>query len=243
MAGSAAKMSVTNYGTAVERAKRARNMDNGAPLAVRTRLVVARRSPADHKQPECVYAVEYCGSEIVRYHPNGIVEVNCHGWESKTTKQRIREHSDVLVFSSRGDVTMIPFGWGTMEIPIRTDRSYFVDRGSRTVCGPDGEVYDKVVVKIGAFRPLPKVRRPEKTMFHQDILTDEAGCDWMVVGKGQERVLVRYYGDDPINRAYVHLGKERQPINDLFLLATDQRYTAKERYVRQFERRDLKSAA
>lgn len=244
MAVSPAKMSVTNYGTAVKRAARAKNMDNGAPLGVRTRLVVSRISPAKHKEPGCIYGVEYCYSEIVKYHPSGIVEINCHGWESKTTKQRIREHSDVLVFSSRGDVTMIPFGWGTMEIPIRTDHSYFIDRGARLVYGPAGEVYDKKVVKVGAFKPLPKVRQPEKTMYRRDVLTDTSGADWMVRtdDRGQ-KVLVRYYGDDPNNRAYAHLGEEQQPVNDLFILSMGDRYTAKERYVRQFERRDVLSAA
>lgn len=237
------KMSVTHYLSAAARAKRAKNMDNGAPLGVRTRLVVARNSPADHKQPGCVYAVEYCSSEIVRYHPSGLVEINCHGWESKTTKQRIREHSEVLVFSARGDVTMIPFGWGEMEIPIRSDLSYFIDRGARAVYGPHGEVYDKKVVKVGAFKPLPKTRRPEQTMFVKDVVTDQMGQDWMVLMESGQRVLVRYHGDDPINRVYAHLGEEKQPINDLFLLSMGGRYTAKERYVRQFERRELKSAA
>jgi hypothetical protein len=237
------KMRVTSYGTAVNRAAKAKNMANGTPLSVRTRLVVSRDSKAKHKEPGCIYAVEYCFSEVVRYHPSGLVEINCHGWESKTTKQRIREHSDALVFSSRGDVTMIPFGWGTMEIPIRTDRSYFVDRGSRTVYGPDGEVYDKKVSKVGAFKPLPMTRRPERTMFARDVLTDRNGQDWMVLGVGGDRELVPYYGDDPNNRSYAHLGTESRPINDLFLLSMGGQYTAKERYVRRFERRDILSAA
>jgi hypothetical protein len=243
MATTAAKMQVTNYSTALSRAARAKNMYNGAPVSVRTRLVVSRYSRAEHKEPGCIYAIEYCGSELVRYHPNGVVEVNCNGWESKTTKQRIREHSDALVFSSRGDVTMIPFGWGEMEIPIRTDKSYFIDRGSRTIYGPSGEVYDKKVVKVGAFKPLPKTRRPEQTMFAKDVLTDRNGQDWMVLGAGGDRELVPYYGDDPNNRAYAHLGEESQPVNDLFLLAANGQYTAKERYVRKFELRDIRSAA
>jgi hypothetical protein len=244
MAIKAGKMRVTSYGTAVIRAAKAKNMANGTPLSVRTRLVVSRGSESKHKAPGCIYAVEYCFSEVVRYHPSGIVEINCHGWETKTTKQRIREHSDVLVFSARGDVTMIPFGWGTMEIPIRTDMSYFIDRGSRVVYGPDWEVYDKKVVKVGSFKPLPKVRQPAKTMFNRDVLTDDSGNDWMVrLDDRGQKILIRYYGDDPNNRAYAHLGDECQPINDLFILSMGDRYTAKERYVRRFERRDILSAA
>ena len=248
MTVSADKMRVFNYATAKNRASRARNMSNGAPMGVRTRIVVSDTSRAKHGEDGCIYAMEYCYSELVKYHPNGLLEINCNGWDSKTTKERIREFSDIYVHLHRGQLSMIPFGWGRVELPINGCVSYFVDKEASLVYGPEGEVYDKSIRRVGAFKPLPKSHRPERTMFVRDVLVDPEGNDWMVVDASrvsevEGKALVRYYGDDPNDRSYAHLGEELRQVNDLFLLSMGDGWTAKERYVRVFEKRPIQRAA
>lgn len=229
----ASSMRVRNYGEAEARASRSRSMNkDGAPMGVRTRLVKSSATPRDSSRP--VYAIRYCWSEVVRYYPTGIIGVTLSGYDTKTTKLRVKEHSNAVFWSSRGDTFVMPFGWGRVSIPVDTSSEYFVDTARRAFYGPRGEVYDKDVVEVGRYKPLPKVRKPERSMFRGDVLTDPQGQDWIVVGTS-DKALYRYYGDDPNNRSYCHLGPEAESIqiNDLLMMTVSAGWKAKERYVRE----------
>lgn len=219
----------------------ARFKDDGKPMGVRTRLVVSDVSPSKHGSDDTVYAVKYCWTEVVRYYPNGIISVNMEGHDSKTTKARVRDHAGgTYVCGDRGDELLLPFGYTTHFVPVNFCKEYFIDRKNRMMYGPQGEAYDKRVVKVVKPKPVPKYRDPVKSMFKGDVLTDPFGDDWMVfVSREREKVMVRYFGDDPNNTAFCHLGENEVQVNDMFLLSMGDRWKAKARYIRQFEIVDM----
>ena len=97
---------VNDWLWARDQMRSARNKEAGKPLMGNTRLVVSEVSPTDDwKSDEVVYAVQHWYTEVVRYFPNGIVAASLNGWNTVTTKLRIRRYSPFSIYTNRSRVS------------------------------------------------------------------------------------------------------------------------------------------
>ena len=80
----------------------ARDKDFGKPMGMaNTRLRVSRVSPTPThhwNHPDTVFALVFWSTEIVRWFPSGLVGASLNGWNTMTTKKRLREYGPKLQF-------------------------------------------------------------------------------------------------------------------------------------------------
>lgn len=221
--------------------KQARDKYEGRPLGVETQLVVSRKSPTrDWSSDQLVYAIRYHGTEVVRYYPNGNVGIHLNGWDSKTTKARVREYSPgVSIWSSRGE-TMLTW-CGPLEdrhhclvIPMDTEKEYFITP-ARSVIMPNGfEVKDwtgRVALPRSATFPAKRISDPPRG----GVLVSPEGVHYVVASKnGIKTVLCEYLGDFADDRNWTFLGRRNIEVNELFAL-TMADWTPGSRFVRSFD--------
>lgn len=228
--------SIRNWLSAHDYFKKARDRYEGRPLGVETRLVISRKSSGD----EATYAIRYHSTEIVRFYPDGNVGIQLNGWDSKTTKKRVREHSSASVWSRRGE-TLLAWGYSPMStLPIDSEKEYLLTpRGTMIV--PSGVELSGSVTRIR--RPKretiqqSEVSRPP----HGSVLVSPEGkhfvCEKRIsrgADEGGSMVLHEYLGDYDFDRNYVFLGDRKIEVNDLFAL-TMADWTPGSRFIRSFD--------
>ena len=241
-------MNICNWLGARDFYRKCRSKDEGRPTGSRgTRVVVSRQSPSSNwKADDCVYAIKYHYSEVVRYYPNGDVGIDMCDWDSVTTKARIRQHSNANVGSYKGTMHLHWSGpEGGLSIPIRTDREYILlrDGGVRL---PDGKEVKDGVTRCAAPTRASKTRNKLTNPVPGEVLVNADGDAYLLFSAPQSRyplnhrtpigvkTLRRYLGDYELDRDYVFLGESIIVINELFLLSmTD--WTSGSRFIRSFD--------
>lgn len=72
-----------------------------------TQMVLGKRNRGSRKIGNNTYAyieldgtvaIELHGTKVVRFFPNGLVQLNSGGWRTSTTKDRINKYSPVRVY-------------------------------------------------------------------------------------------------------------------------------------------------
>lgn len=72
-----------------------------------TKMVLGKRNRGSRKIGNNTYAyieldgtvaIELHGTKVVRFFPNGLVQLNSGGWRTSTTKNRINKYSPVRVY-------------------------------------------------------------------------------------------------------------------------------------------------
>lgn len=77
--------------------------DPGRPLANNTRVY-------RHGGTEAVIVVRFHRTEVIRFHPNGDIDINTGGWFTRTTAERICDYSPIKMFRhrwARGDDNVV----------------------------------------------------------------------------------------------------------------------------------------
>jgi len=105
-----------NYQQAFELASKARNANEGKPVANNTRII---------KRGDCV-AIKLHDTDVVTFAPSGAIILNTGGWKTVTTKDRINSFSPYKVYSDRGTwfahigEKRVPFADGVTIYPTGT---------------------------------------------------------------------------------------------------------------------------
>jgi hypothetical protein len=233
----ARKHNVSNWLAAHDAFKRARNKYQGRLISKETRVVLSRVSPEPFNSDRAVYAIQYWATEIVRFYPNGDIEVCLQGHESKTTKVRAEQHAGVRIWGTKGMHYLVPnMGQSSLVIPADLEKSYIIDTKSGTVRHPDGAVYDKDMMLGRKPKPLPKSRNPAKDPKVGDVLVNKSGEKWLILPMSraeQDLEMVRYFGDDSFEPSCSHVDRSTATkITPLFLLASTDEWKGGERFVR-----------
>ena len=215
--------------------KAARNKYNGKPVAVETRVVVSRKSTADWDSDECVYAIRYHSTEVVRFYPNGDVGINPGDWTSKTTKARIRDHANAALWSTDGiDIlAWYPRG-GFATIPVDVSKEYIIQpNGSLRL--PDGGVLTRGTIRVAQPRPASPKRDRVMNPAKGEVLVNPEGKHFIMARRPDGQLgLVEYLGDYSFDRDYVFPGDAFLPMTELFSMTLGE-WTSGCRFVRSFD--------
>jgi len=214
----------------------ARNKHEGKPIGVETRVVVSRKSPTrDWKSEECVFAVRYHSTEVVRYYPNGDVGINPGDWTSKTTKARIRDHASASLWSSDGMDVLAWYPMGRFaSIPIDVSKEYIIQRDGRLRL-PDGSVLTQGTVRIRQPRHASPKRNLVMNPAVGEVLIDPNGKHFLMARLPEGKTgLIEYLGDYVFDRDYVFLGETVHHMTELFSLTLGE-WTSGSRFVRSFD--------
>lgn len=216
--------------------KKARDKYEGRPLGVETRLVISRKSRGD----EATYAIRYHSTEIVRFYPDGNVGIQLNGWDSKTTKKRVREYSNASVWTTRGE-TLLAVGYSPMKvIPIDSEKEYLLTpRG--TIILPSGVELSDTVERIRQPKRETITKREVNRPPHGNVIVSPEGVKFICEKRttrssppGGSLTLREYLGDYDYDRNYVFLGDRKIEVNDLFAL-TMADWTPSSRFIRSFD--------
>lgn len=225
--------------------KKARDKEEGRPVSRGTRLVISRDSPEkDWKSDRCVYAIRYHYSEVVKFYPNGEVGVSMCDWDTKTTKERIKDHSDCAVWTSKGITILarhLGLQQGFLSFPIDTSKEYVLLRNGH-VRLPSGEVVDRGAVRCPAPRAASKTRDRVKNPVAGEVLVSPEGVPYIVFAPSKGamhsinplKTLKRYLGDYCYDRDFVFVDDEAIEMNELFTLSMLD-WTSGSRFVRSFD--------
>lgn len=224
--------------------KKARFKDEGKPIAVETRLVISRKSPTGKwDSDDCVYAVRYHSTEVVRFYPNGDIGVDLNDWDTKTTKQRIRDCTDASIWSRKGESMLAAWTGGSMlVIPMDISKEYILQPDAK-VRLPNGIVVDRSAVRCPPSRSASKTRDRVKNPVAGEVLISPEGKHYIVFNPSRSRyglepstakVIKRYLGDFDFNRDYVFVDDETIEITELFALTMSD-WTSGSRFVRSFD--------
>ena len=182
-----------------------RDKYEGKPMdMLNTRIKVSRRSPTtyrDWKSPDTVFALTYFGTEVVRWYPDGLASVSFNGWDTITTRRRIREHTPGIgIGRQQGFV----YAWQNGRVWPGTDTTWFYSKRGE-LCFEDGTAIPDSL-RTRAPRPLPKSRKPLNSPKLGDAFRDPQGRAWLcVVETPTTNRLVPYAGDHPDDPRYVVL--------------------------------------
>ena len=189
--------------------KRARSKDRGKKLMGNTWLVVSEVSPTDDwKSDEVVYAVQHWYTEVVRYFPNGVVAASLGGWNTVTTKMRVRRFSPIAIGTDGGRVGASAMNGSS---PVRWTGNedtwfYWKQEGGRNqgyMCFRDG---GQVPNLLHARRKdtIPKSRDTLCDPREGDAFRDRQGL-WVVAkdlsSYPRRLALFAYLGDHPDDRS------------------------------------------
>jgi hypothetical protein len=218
-------ITVTSWLHAADLFKGARDKDYGRVLDKNTRLRVSSqvhgRYSKDLNPSEIVYSIVHFRTEIIQIYSNGTYGITPQGWDTTTTKKRIRQHSPVGLYKMKDGAWLGNYGWG---IPVETDGCYIVDAMRRTIRDTSG-VEVRQTANVGPPRPLPKHRNPLSKPVRGDLLRSPSGEHWVVgsTGSGETKRLhlVEYIGDMPARRKWAAVGTTTLELSPLFLLTID----------------------
>tara|TARA_Y100000310_G_scaffold104459_1_gene102766 strand:- start:2042 stop:2803 length:762 start_codon:yes stop_codon:yes gene_type:complete len=192
--------------------KRARDKSRGKPLMGNqsTYIVVSRTSPVLFGEDGCVFALKLHGTEIIRYYPNNCVAVSLAGWNTITTKQRVRAYSPLNI-GSRGDQVMA-FNPDTGQTWIGCEYTWFY--------------WKEGLLVFSDYGPTPNLlhcRARQRVPQQRDTLTDMKDGDAFREGKRfwvcalnvtvypRSLALFPYYGDCQADRGLAVTDREATP--------------------------------
>ena len=237
-------MAIRTWLAAHDFIKKARDKSEGRPIGRETRLVISRRSPStDWRSDKCVYAVRYHSTEVVRFYPNGEVGVDMNDWDTKTTKQRVKEHTDAVVWSRAGGSMLAV--WSSLIqviIPMDVSKEYILCPNGK-VRLPNGIEVDKSAIRCPASRSTSKTRDKVKNPVAGEVLISPEGKHYIVFPQpktgpmsefARGKVIKPYLGDFDFDRDFVFVGDETTEITELFALTMID-WTSGSRFVRPFD--------
>lgn len=209
-----------NWLTANDKFKRCRNKYEGARVAVNTRIKQVGSDPGGAS----ILAMSYCGTELVRWYPDGRIQVRTDGWNTVTTKRRVFEYSGVTCASTRGHHSFVN---------VRNDRLHLAEivddgewktlhrnsNGQTYWVGANGQPVEGVV-RVAANKARSKKRNPFTKLCAGDVLISPEGKHYFTLRahRSSPMKLVRYFGDPAENRARLSYDDEIE-VNELFALA------------------------
>jgi len=175
--------------------KRCRKKYNGALIAKHTYIKEYGRD----SKGEPIYQGTYCGTALVRWYPNGRIEVSSHGWNTMTTKRRMYQFARVSMDRIKG-YDVIRDTTGNSLTAVLDDGSWFTLRGDDGVWGLRAE--GKPIAR-GTMHPMRKPstakRNPLTRLCRGDVLNAPDGQPYICIGyrSSARRVmdLVPYFGD------------------------------------------------
>jgi len=221
---------------------KARKLEEGRPLGKETRLVVSRKSATRYRTDETVYAVRYHYTEVVRFYPNGNVGVDLDGWESKTTKQRVSDFTNMSIYSADGAVGIAWMRQGQYHyLPINSSKEY-VRTPDGTMITPEGHRLESGVEYAPRPQKVSATRNRLTTPIAGEVLTDPDGNHFLVRKTSPRRghvertrlTLQQYFGDYALDDNYAFLGEKTMPLNELMALTlTD--WASTSRFIRSFD--------
>jgi len=178
---------------------RARNKWVGRCLSPNTRLRVSRVSKVD-VGPERIFGLFLHGNEIIRWYPDGTEEASLAGWDSVTTKRRLRQYSAIEIYSDVGNV------WarhGNQRWPGSATTWFRTHGGDLKIPGTSLNVPTLLQVgKVGG--QVPKRRDPMSNPIEGDIFETGKGEHFVAVASGYRSLFGRrYFGDLKADRRYV----------------------------------------
>ena len=217
-------ITVNNWFHAEALFKGARDKHEGRILDRSTRLRVSRRVHGGYSKDlipsEIVYSIVHHRTEIIQIYLNGTYGITPNGWDSTTTKKRIREHSPVSLYTNRGVAWLGGYAWG---LPIDTCGEYIVDIGRRVIRDPSG-IEVSQTLNVGSPRALPKSRNPLSKPVRGDVLRSPSGEHWVVARMprpSKTLYLAEYLGDMPAFRSWAAVGGGVMDLSPLLLLSFD----------------------
>jgi hypothetical protein len=171
--------------------KRCRVKSAGALVAKNTYIKVWGRDAGG----EPIYSGTYCGTTLVKWYPNGRIDVTSKGWTTMTTKRRLYQFARVSMERLKGhDILRDTSGHSRTAVvdngewfTLRTDDCEW---GIRPVDGP------LTLGTIHPMRPPSTAKRdPMKKLCRGDVLVSPEGQNYICQVGREGRILVPYYGD------------------------------------------------
>ena len=182
----------------------ARDKEAGKPVMDNTYLLVSRESPTCGRRwnfPETVFALKYWHTEVIRWYPDGRVATSFNGWDTITTRRRIREYSPLHLGTYRGVI----HAWHAGKLWAGTDSTWFWHTGPEGLCFEDGSPVPDVF-PVPLARPIPKSRNTLTRPLAGDAFRDPKGKTWVcaTAAGGGVLGLSPYEGDvEPDPRYFV----------------------------------------
>jgi len=185
---------------------------SGKPLMGNTRLVVSHVSPTrEWETDETVYAVRHWHTEVVRYYPNGVGAASLNGWNTITTKKRVRRFSPLQLGSDRGQIMAYMGGYGGQRW-IGCEDTWFFWKEGRLVFQDGGNVPN--LLHARRKDTIPKGRDTLVNTKEGDAFRDGSGC-WVLAENIQiwprRLQLYPYLGDHPDDRGLCVTTPDMEP--------------------------------
>lgn len=169
-----------------------------------TRLVVSSLSPNTARNWDkegTVFALRYHRTEIVRWFSDGRIASSFNGWDTITTRRRIREYSPVNIGTSNGCI----HAWNNGKLWSGDAYTWFFTNDAGEICFDDG-VPVPDVHSVRHARPIPKSRNPLTQPLLGDAFRDPKGKKWVCVAFESQNVLLPYLGDLPDDPRHIARG-------------------------------------
>jgi hypothetical protein len=175
--------------------KRCRKKYNGALVAKHSYIKECGRDEGG----EAIYAGTYCGTTLVKWYPNGRIEVSSHGWNTMTTKRRLYQYARVSMDRIKGN-DILRDTTGQTRTAVVDNGQWFTLRDDEGEWGLR-EVGQPIV--RGTIHPMRRPseakRNPLKKLCRGDVLISPEGKPFLCSGRrgGGVKVmdLVPYFGD------------------------------------------------
>jgi hypothetical protein len=204
--------------------KRCRNKHEGRKVAKHTYIRPCGRD----ERGENIYEMRYCGTSLVRWHPNGTLQVQTAGWDTNTTRRRIDSFAGVSCEKIRSASTTTHLFANSRSDALRygaqvVDDGEWVtlqrtDTGKTFWAAADGQPVAGRLEGV-ANRKRAAKRDPFSKLCRGDVMKKENGDSYIVVNWGAGTLrLVRYYGDPAPDVARVEY-LDSTTITDLFHLS------------------------
>jgi hypothetical protein len=188
-------MGLTYFGATQELAKARDKHEGRSAGMINTKIKVSRVSPtAKWNDPDVVLALVFHSTEVVRWYPDGRTGISLGGWDTITTKRRLREYGPgVGIGTHRGSTC----AWQNDSIWPGTPDDWFYTKNGN-LCFENGERVPKATPVVKA-RPIPKSRDTLTHVLAGDAFRSPSGSTWVCVRSNEQLCLISYAGDHPDN--------------------------------------------
>ena len=176
---------------------KARSKHEGRKIMGNTYLRVSRISPtSDWDKDGVVYALVYHYTEIIHWYPDGRQSFSVNGWNTITTKTRIRKWSRGSIGANRGEIS----GHAGGRAWPGNEKTWFFTNQEGVLCFEDGSKMPSTRCARIA-KPIPKRRDTLSDPLPGDAFSSGDGKFWICLehAKGCARFLSSYLGDHPDN--------------------------------------------